>query len=216
MDDFSTPTLGQSAYDRLREMILRGELRAGTRLQEKHYADLLGVSRTPVREAIARLVSEGLATRESGGVPTVNTISVSDIIEILHVRRLLECEAARQAATNHLQSTALLALRSKLEEFLTGARPSAKEHAEFDEELHTTIAELAGSRLLTGLVRNLKTKTRIFDKGSIPSRFEPGCREHIEIIDAVLARDPDRAERAMRTHIENAREAILNHIHRLA
>ena len=87
-----TQTLGQSAHERLREMILGGELSAGTRLQEKTFADRLGVSRTPVREAIALLISEGLVTRSSGGVPTVNSISITDFMEILHVRRLLECE----------------------------------------------------------------------------------------------------------------------------
>lgn len=65
------------------------------------------------------------------------------------------------------------------------------------------------------LIEGLRRKTRMFDKGSIPARFEPGCHEHIEIIDAILGRDPDRAERAMRLHITNAREAIINHIHRL-
>ncbi|MBC00383.1 MAG: GntR family transcriptional regulator [Rhodobacteraceae bacterium] len=208
-------TLAESTHDRLRQMIVSGELPAGTRLQEKPFADRLGVSRTPVREAIARLVSEGLVTRSQGGVPVVNQISISEIIEILHVRRLLECEAARQAASVNSPVEPLLELRARTRAALEGARPGPGEHADLDEELHTTIARIAGSKLLTELVQSLKLKTRIFDKGFIPDRFEPGLHEHLEILDAILARDSDRAGEAMRRHLDNVREAILTHIHRL-
>lgn len=210
-----TQTLGQSAHERLREMILGGELPAGTRLQEKTYADRLGVSRTPVREAIALLISEGLVTRSSGGVPTVNSISVTDFMEILHVRRLLECETARQAASVNSPAEPLISLRKRVDAFLAGPRPTAAEHVRLDDDLHILIARIAGSRLLMELIQNLRLKTRMFDQGSIPARFEPGCHEHVEIIDAILAREPERAEMAMRVHITNAREAIINHIHRL-
>lgn len=208
-------TLGQSVHDRLRGMILAGELPSGTPLQEKLFAEKLGVSRTPVREAVAKLTSEGLVTRNGGGVPTVSRISMTDIMEILHIRRLLESEAARQAASVNSPPELFLALRARLMQYLQGDRPSVAEYAQFDEDLHVLIAKTAGSNLLTEMVKGLKLKTRIFDKGSIPERFEPGCHEHIEIIDAVLARDPDRAEAAMRSHIDNARSAILSHLYRL-
>ena len=208
-------TLGQSVHDRLRGMILGGELPPGTPLQEKVFAERLGVSRTPVREAIARLTSEGLISRSGGGVPMVSEISITEIMEILHVRRLLEAEAARQAASVNAPAEPFLAMRAKLVQYLQGERPGVAEYTQFDEDLHTLIARTAGSTLLTDLIRGLKLKTRIFDKGSIPERFEPGCHEHIEIIDAILARDPGRAETAMRSHIENARSAILNHLNRL-
>lgn len=208
-------TLGDTTHDRLRRMIVSGELPAGTRLQEKAFADRLGVSRTPVREAIARLVSEGLVTRSQGGVPVVNQISISEIIEILHIRRLLECESARQAATVHAQVEPLLSLRARTEALLAGGMTTPAEHADLDEELHTTIARVSGSRLLAELVQNLKLKTRIFDKGFIPERFEPGLKEHLDILDAILARDSSRAETAMRRHLDNVRESILASIQRL-
>ncbi|WP_054007814.1 GntR family transcriptional regulator [Cypionkella psychrotolerans] len=208
-------TLGQSVHDRLRGMILAGELPSGTPLQEKLFAERLGVSRTPVREAVAKLTSEGLVTRAGGGVPTVSRISMTEIMEILHVRRLLEGETARQAASVNTSPEPFLALRAQLVKYLEGDRPSVADYAQFDEDLHILIAKTAGSSVLTDLVKGLKLKTRIFDKGSIPERFEPGCREHMEIIDAILARDADRAEAAMRSHIENARGAILSHLYRL-
>jgi DNA-binding GntR family transcriptional regulator len=211
-----TSTLSQSAYAQLRQMILGGVLPAGTRLQEQGLAEQLGVSRTPVREAIGRLAAEGLVTRPGGGgAPVVHKISVGEIMEILHVRRLLECEAARQAAQGQPPVEQFLALRARIERFLQGERPSAEAHLEVDERLHDLIAAASGSQLLRALVGSLKVKTRMFDKGSIPERFEPGCHEHIAIIDAILARDPARAEMLMRGHLENARAAILAHLSRL-
>ena len=155
-------------------------------------------------------------TRAQGGVPTVNRVSVTEVIEILHVRRLLESEAARQAAGVHSLVEPWLALRREIEGFLDGARPGAAAHMELDHRLHMTIARVAGSRLLEELIEGLKLKTRVFDKGSIPERFESGCHEHLAIIDAILARDPEAAEQEMRRHLHHARKAILSHINRLS
>lgn len=210
-----TSTLGQSAYAQLRGMILDGALPAGARLQEQALAEMLGVSRTPVREAIGRLAAEGLVVRPNGGAPVVHKISVGEVMEILHVRRLLECEAARQAATAQPPVERFLTLRARVERFLHGERPSAEEHLAVDAELHDLIAATSGSGLLRELVATLKLRTRMFDKGSIPERFEPGCHEHLAIIDAILERDPARAESLMRAHLENARAAILGHLSRL-
>lgn len=208
-------TLGQSAYVRLRGMILEGELPAGTRLHEQGLAERLGVSRTPVREAIGRLTAEGLVARPNGAMPVVTKISVTEVMEILHVRRLLECETARQSAISAAPLERFLALRARIERFLTGDRPSPEVHLAVDEELHDLIAASSGSALLRDLVGSLKIKTRMFDNGSIPERFEPGCQEHLAIIDAIMARDPQAAEAAMRRHLENARAAILGHLSRL-
>jgi len=207
-------TLGQSTFERLRNMILDGTLPSGTRLQEKSFADRLGVSRTPVREAIGQLVSAGLVTRSGGGMPMVSSISLTEIMEILHVRRLLECEAARQVALSNKGIEELTRLRARVSGFLTEGRPDAETHTQFDDDLHVTIARLAGSQLLLEMIENLKMKTRIFDQGSIPARFEPGCHEHLRIIDAIVAGDSDAASEAMRLHLTHAREAIIHHIHR--
>lgn len=208
------PTLGATAYRRLREMILDGTLASGTRLQEKTFADRLGVSRTPVREAIGQLVSEGLVTRSDGGAPTVSRLSLTDLLEILHVRRLLECETARQAAQSNASTENLLEIRKIIAGFLSGPRPDTERHVALDDRLHVTLARMAGSRLLTNMISGLKTKTRTFDQGFIPERFEPGCQEHFAIIDAVVANDAAAAEDSMRLHLTNVRESIIGHIRR--
>lgn len=206
-------TLGDTAFQRLKAMILDGTLAPGARLSEKKFADELGVSRTPVREAIGQLISEGLATRQSGGAPVVNSVSLSDIMEILHVRSLLECEAARKAALSGAQGTDLQVIRGELVKFLEGPRPSTAAHTALDMALHGVIARMAGSKLLAELIESLKTRTRMYDQGSIPDRFMPGCEEHLAIIDAINAGDSDTASAAMKLHLVNVREAIISHIH---
>ncbi|WP_435988403.1 GntR family transcriptional regulator [Sulfitobacter sp. SH24] len=206
-------TLGDATFKRLKAMILDGTLEPGTRLSEKKFADHLGVSRTPVREAIGQLVSEGLAKRSSGSAPVVSSVSLNEIMEILHVRSLLECEAARKAASSGKQTAELSDIRNKMQGFIDGPRPTAAEHSALDMRLHFILAEMAGSNLLLELIESLKVKTGMYDQGSIPDRLVPGCEEHIALIDAVIAGEPEAASAAMKLHLSNVRESIISHIY---
>lgn len=210
----ASASLGETTYERLRDLIFSGTLIAGDALQEKKLADRLGVSRTPVREAITRLTTEGLVERNAGLTPVVRRLSANDFIEILHVRRLLEVEAAGRAAEMG-GSDALRAIAARIHAFGNGHIPTAEEHIAVDDELHSTVANLAGSRILAELIRDLRKKTKIFDMGRVPERFAPGIAEHLEIIDAILARDAARAQTAMRTHIDNVRSSVIDHLRRL-
>ncbi|MCZ8299724.1 MAG: GntR family transcriptional regulator [Beijerinckiaceae bacterium] len=207
-------TIGETTYRRLRDMILSDALSAGDALQEKKLADMLGVSRTPIREAITRLTTEGLVERVIGLTPVVRRLSANEFIEILHVRRLLEVEAAGRAAETGGSET-LRAIMTRIQRFRAGEMPTPAEHVAVDDALHSSVASLAGSRVLAELIRDLRQKTKIFDMGQVPERFEPGIAEHLEIIDAILARDVTRAQDAMRTHIDNVRSSVIDHLRRL-
>jgi DNA-binding GntR family transcriptional regulator len=213
LDDKSL-TLGHTTYERLRSMIFSGSLSAGEALQEKKLAARLGVSRTPVREAMTRLTMEGLVQRSAGLTPVVRRLSTSDFIEILHIRRLLEVEAAGLAAQKG-GSDELVSIRARTAAFKEGSMPTAEDHIATDDQLHACVAALAGSGLLAELIHDLRQKTKIFDMGRVPERFEPGIAEHLEIIDAIISRDGPRAEAAMRTHIDNVRTSVINHLRRL-
>ncbi len=207
-------TLAQSTHERLRTMILEGRLPVGAALNEKRMADMLGVSRTPVREAIARLQAEGLVTHAVGQTPLVRRLSVNEVVEVLHLRRLVEVEAAGLAAEKGATEE-MLALRDIFAGFLSGPAPDATTHMRADDELHQALAVHAGSRLLAELIDSLRLKTRMFDTGRVPERLHPGTVEHLEIIDAVAARDVARAQAAMLTHISNVRASVLSHLERL-
>ncbi len=209
-----TATRGQATYHRLREMILDGTFPVGTPLQENMLAARLGVSRTPVREALAQLINEGLVSRISGLTPTVRRLSIDEFIEILHMRRLLEVEAAGRAAEAGGTGD-LPIIRERIVAFISGEQPSPEDHTALDDRLHATLAELSGSKLLARYVTDLRSKTRMFDKGRLPERFLPGSREHLAIIDAVLAQRSAEAQHAMREHLDNVRESILRYLRRL-
>lgn len=209
-----TATIGETTYLRLRDMILNDVLSAGDALQEKKLADMLGVSRTPIREAITRLTTEGLVERTIGLTPVVRRLSAHEFIEILHVRRLLEVEAAGRAAETG-GSDELRAIMTRIRQFRDGEIPTPAEHISVDDALHSLVANLAGSRILAELIRDLRQKTKIFDMGQLPERFAPGIDEHLEIIDAILAKDPTRAQNAMRTHIDNVRSSVIDRLRRL-
>ena len=206
--------VGGATFERLRDMILAGTLPTGTPLQEKRLTETLAVSRTPVREAIVRLISEGLVAREGGMVPVVRRLSIDDFIEILHVRRLLEVEAAGRAAERG-SVPELIALRDKFARYRDDANSDYLEQLETDESLHGLLAKQAGSRLLADMIRELRMKTRIFNAARVPDRLRAGSIEHIEIIDAVAAGDVERAKEAMRAHIDNVRSSVISHLRRL-
>lgn len=206
-------TRAVAAYDAIRASIVEGRLAPGERVLEEEFATRLGISRTPVREAIGRLVNEGLIARADAGAPTVHRVTADEIIEILNVRRLLESEAARQAAGGAGRD-ALLALRKVFVAFQKDAPATAAEHRAADDLLHETLCTMARSRLLADLIRSLRLRTRVFDKGLIPERFVPGSFEHVAIIDAVVAGDAAGAKQAMRAHIDNVTASILAHMKR--
>jgi DNA-binding GntR family transcriptional regulator len=207
-------TLSESAYQRLRTMILDGTLPAGGRLLENSLAETLSISRTPVREAIARLAADGLVTRDSDGRAVIRQLSAGEVMEILHIRRLIEVEAAGLAAEQGSVTDELSEIRETLVRFREGCHPASSEHMTIDDRLHVEIARMASNRVLTGIIVDLKLRTRMFDMAVVPDRFEPGCIEHIAIIDAISAHDRERAREAMQLHIDNVRNSIIERLRR--
>jgi DNA-binding GntR family transcriptional regulator len=202
-------SLSERAYDELLDRMLSGELPAGTLLQERPLADALRISRTPVREALTKLESEGLVTRHVGRLLIVREISVHELMQILHVRSILEVEAVALAA-NRISPAQLETLRTTFEGQMKGPIPDGGNHWGADDLLHGTICEASGNAVLTEMVRGLRRRTRMFNLKRMPERFLPGCREHLAIIEALERGDEKMARRSMATHLENAKRSILN------
>lgn len=200
--------LARGAFETLRSMILQGRLAGGTSLNERHLADRLGLSRTPVREALGRLIGEGYVARE-GRRLIVSSIRVEDIMEILTVRRAIEGEAAEIAA-GRCDPVLIEQVRLAVHGMISPAEVTPERHWSVDDLVHQTIAEATGNRLIVRLVTDLRGRTRMFGLARIPRRFDPGKAEHLAILDAVRDGDGAAASAAMRLHIDNARRGILD------
>ena len=202
-------SLGERAYDALLDRMLSGELPAGSMLQERSLAEALDISRTPVREALAKLETEGLVTRHVGRLLVVREIPAQELMQILHVRSILEVEAVA-LATGRIAAENLKHLRAVFEQQTKGPAPDAGNHWGDDDLLHGTICEASGNAVLAETVRGLRRRTRMFNLKRMPERFVPGNQEHLAIIEALERGDEKLARRSMATHLENTKRSILN------
>ena len=189
--------------DELREAIVNLRLRPGEPLREAALAEKLGVSKTPLREAFARLEQEGLVETTSFKGAVVTGYSERDLREIYELRALLEGAAAR-SASEHADDAALRALRDVVDRSralrdagdLVGL---AELLGLFDVIVYSQVTNDRIGALIDNLRAHLTRIGRLTE--DIPGRVEASVEEHAAIVDAILARNPDEAERLMRVHI---------------
>lgn len=198
----------QWAYEEIRRRILDGDLAAAAPLSEYQLADLLQLSRTPVREALKRLEHEGLVRSVPNRGASVAESSVQDIMEIYQVREQLEGLAARIAAETMPDADV-----EKLEDELRraailAAKNHVKETFESDVHLHKRIIESTRNGRLVSILATLDDQVRRIRAISprTPGRLEATLREHREIVGRIRDRDASGAEAAMRRHLRAACE----------
>ncbi|WP_226628993.1 GntR family transcriptional regulator [Alloyangia pacifica] len=218
MDDSSLPaippqlapgeqSLSDQAYTRILEMLLAGQLVPGEALQERRLAQMMDISRTPVREALFRLEAEALILRGPGRKLVVNDISIESYVRLLDLRRILEMEAAARA-TGRISPEKL----AEVDEMLHLETVSAAQHWAVDDLVHHTIAEAAGNPMLTRTILDLRRRTHIFNTNRISHRRRPGTEEHLALIRAAAGSDPELTRRLMGTHLDHVRNAIVDFI----
>ena len=202
------PDLAGDAYQALLDMIQRGVLAPETPLQERTLAATLGISRTPLREAMSRLIGGGFAVRTARGQLVVKEPVLRQYLEIFQIRMLLEAEAAACAASR-LDEQSARAVMAEVRDLLAAGSSSIEENHRVDNLVHDTIAAASGNPMLAQLIHDLRIKARCFDQNGAPERFEPGCREHIAILQAILERNPEAAREAMRRHLDTVRVGLV-------
>ena len=202
-------SLGERTYLIISDMILKGELAYGDPVQERRLAELINVSRTPVREAINRLEAEGFLER-SGGRVVVREVRLKEFVEILHVRKLLESDAVREVAKN-VDMKELQKIRRTIEKLMEKRSVTAIELREVDDKFHNFIAKNSNNALINELIDDLRRRTAMFDHERLPNRKQPGSEEHLDIIDALEKGDGVLASARMARHIDNVHSSIFEH-----
>jgi DNA-binding GntR family transcriptional regulator len=196
--------------DAIRDAILRGRLRPGERLKEDVIARELAVSRTPVREAIAMLQAEGVLEAPQHRGAEVRSYSPSELEEIYDLRSILEGYAACRAAAR-ITRPELTRLRRSCEA-MEKLRPDDLEHLVRENGVfHDTILDAADAGRLNSMVNQIRAVPLIYQSYAWYTReqLELSLEYHWRVLDALENHDADRAERDMRHHLTNAREALI-------
>lgn len=212
----SSDRLIDSVYARLRDMILLNELRAGQKLFDRDLAEELGVSRTPVREALGRLAMMGLVEARSRRGYFVPQYSPDEVSELYEFRKILEVSAARLAA-QHARPEHIAEFDRILTE-LDGMSPDPSNYAkivELDLKIHRFIGEASCNKLLCQAIHNLMDRVMCFlwvdwadPGGSTPESITTSNREHKRLITMIKEHDADGAAVLLGNHIDEARNVM--------
>lgn len=199
-------------YEQLNEAILSGRFKPGEHLVLEDLAEEFGTSRTPLREAIRRLQTEGLIDFAPHRGAVVADLSVEELIELYHIRAVLDGLAAR-LATGNLSDAELTELQSIYDDTQRELDPSKPvRFEEFNRKFHEIIYQSANAPSLYEMIINLYTKTARHRHLSLHSagRIQDVLVEHHRILQALVDRDAEMAERYAREHHENTAKALID------
>jgi DNA-binding GntR family transcriptional regulator len=198
-------------YENLKNRIIKHSLKQGDPLNESILSKELKTSKTPIREAFQQLEKEGFVENIPGKGSFVSRISFQDVREMFEIREILEGEVIKRAVTK----VDLGKLRTLRDKFLSSENANGRSitsHFRSGDEIHTFIFETFGNNRLIEIYKRLQdhaVRNRIyFFDHSHPGRSEESFKEHLEILDALEAQDPLRAEQAVRNHLKNSIEFL--------
>jgi len=207
-------TLNREAYKALRSAILGRKLPPGRKLIVRVLAEELGLSPTPVKEALSALEREGLVVAVPHRGYFVLEPTLEDVQEIYRLREVLEGLAARLAVEESGKT-----LPAKLERILERQRKAAERgdiagYGDLDLSFHRTLWQAARNRRLLAVAETLDGQIRLLINSSaaIPGRLPLSLAEHEAVLEAIAAHDPDAAETAMREHVQRAGRALEGHL----
>jgi len=201
-------------FNTLRQAILKGELKPGERLMEIQLAGRLGVSRTPVREAIRKLELEGLVVMVPRKGAEVSSITEKSLRDVLEVRKALE-ELAAELACQRMTEEEIAEAEQQLEEFKLELQSNdVTKIAEMDVHFHEMIYMGTKNERLIQLLSNLREQMYRYRMEYIRDEDKRGtlAEEHAEIIERIKNHDIEAAKEASRKHIDNQESAVSKRI----
>jgi len=199
----------EQAYDYIRQAIQNHRLKPGDRLREAELAEAIGVSRTPLREALARLESDGLIVNDPARGLAVMQLDYNMVGELYFIREVLEGTAARLAAQH--ASEVELAIIDEICDQYRRAMGDGPALAVRNRQFHEALYRCAHNRYLVKMLNGLHDALALLGDSMLldAKRAEQTLQEHAEIVDAIKARNPDAADLATRKHIRTAQVARL-------
>jgi DNA-binding GntR family transcriptional regulator len=213
-DETDTRLLRQIAYDRLQDGIKHAALEPGQPLSETRISKALGLSRTPVREAIQQLAQEGLVQIIPGRAITVAAPSIQEVLEAVHVRELLEPELARLAAESLPEEARDLLQKALHDLEQAAANGDRLAWSKAETILHETLSNFCPNRLLGQLVLQARNRVHytVIDEQTTDNRIGECTAEHRRVIEAILNRQAEMAEQFMHQHIQQLRHNMFRRL----
>lgn len=206
--------LANMAYRAILDMILDRRIPSGEVIVEDRLATALSISRTPIREALVRLESEGLVRKEANRPYRVREVSNREYFQSMRLREILEGEAIALAAPK-IDRVRLQKIKAEMLRLRDEPKIRVEDHWAADEDLHTLIAENSGNAVMAQIIRDLRVTTRMFELSGLPSRVRPDCEEHLAIITALESGSATEARAAMELHIRSLANDVLGEIAKL-
>ncbi|SDF22645.1 GntR family transcriptional regulator [Sporomusa acidovorans] len=204
--------LREVVAETLREAIVAGTLKPGERLMEIQLAEELGVSRTPVREAIRKLELEGFVVMIPRRGTYVADLSIKDINEVFEIRTALDVLAAG-LAVERITEDELEQLERLLVEIveLLDHQDDIEKIVEVDSQFHDVLYRASRNDRLVGIINNLREQFTRFRSISIqyPGRMRISVEEHRRLVEAIATRDTELAQQIAREHMENSEQTLL-------
>jgi DNA-binding GntR family transcriptional regulator len=203
--------LYEEVAEQMRQRIFRRELEPGSWIDELKIAEEFGISRTPLREALKVLATEGLVTMKVRRGAYVTEVSQQDLADVYHLLSLLESDAAAVVATKATDAELkeLQALHKALEAAAKPGKANTEEFFTVNERFHMRLLEIANNRWRDQMVADLRKVMKLNRHNSLlkTGRIEESLAEHQAIMAALLARDAGRTQECMRAHFANGLEA---------
>lgn len=202
-----------AATELIRQAILDGRLEPGSRLKEQELAEELGISRTPVREALLMLQAEGLIVTTPNRSAVVREHDVADLKDLYQLRALLEGYAARQAA-KRISDDELDLLDESCDRFDALSGDDIRELVKENLLFHTVILGAAGSERLRSMVQKVIELPLVYKSYTWypANQKQMSAHYHRQLTKALRARDPERAELIMQEHIFEARDLLVSRL----
>lgn len=218
MQPINRRPLHEEVVDRLRDLIVRGDLASGARLNERLLCERLGISRTPLREAIKLLATEGLVELLPNRGAVVAAIDAARLAEMLQVMGALEALAG-ELACRHASAARIEEIRALHKKMLAmHARGDLAAYFQYNQAIHLSIVEASGNSVLANTYRQLNANVRRarYMANFSKERWDDAVREHEEILDALANRKVAALKRLLQEHLANKLAAVLTGIEKAA
>lgn len=194
--------LGEYVYDQIKDMILTRKIKPGEKIQEQQIEQELGVSRTPVREAVRKLQNEGIIELYPNRHAEVATFDEEAIQQLGMVRITMDCLAAQQAIQNgsNRDFDQLKELAQKCEEANTSA--NLYDQIQYDTQFHMLLVEISENKVLIDIQKNLVLRTQLLQTTLLDTGMGAcDIKHHSEILDGLYARDLPSVHKAIQAHL---------------